>query len=58
MRNNRSQDYAPLPVSEKESLPYRPRRDQRSKGLGIRALQVVGGCFVLYCVYRYGLPAR
>ncbi|CAN9228197.1 unnamed protein product [Alternaria alternata] len=48
MRGPRSQDYAPLPLSEKEPLSHRSRRDQRSKGLGIWVLRALGACVVLY----------
>jgi hypothetical protein len=58
MRGPRYRDYAPLPLSEKEPLSYKPRRDQQPIGLGIWALRAVGACVVLYGVAKYDISTQ
>lgn len=53
-RDRRTQEYTPLPLTEKETLSIlRLRRESRSSWR--QALQVVGGLICLYGLIRYAL---
>jgi hypothetical protein len=55
VRGSRSQDYTPLPLSEKEPLPPIKLRQKRWSPLSIVGLVlcVVGALSALYGVFRY-----
>ena len=55
MRGNRSHEYTPLPLSEKESYPeFKQRYQERSRFTILGLVLCIAGClFALYGLIRY-----